>query len=84
MVRDKEMRAVFETLIVSVRTGLNASLTPSDCKILLSLLNPNIPRRHISVDELIDGIYANLSTAARKVINEITNDVLDTKRRRRK
>ena len=76
--------ALLNTLFTSVKTGLNASLTPEDCKLLLHLLGPESTDRSASVNELLDQVYYNITSAARTAIENMTDDIVGKPRRKRR
>lgn len=69
-----EFQAILETLAESVKSGLNASLSPKDCKMLLAYIfsPPGTPR---PVDRIID----KLTTVVENVLDD-----LEPKKKRRK
>lgn len=76
--------ALLNTLFTSVKTGLNASLTPEDCKLILSLLEPKSIDRPSSVNQLLDEMYYNITHAARTAIENMTDDIVGKPRRKRR
>lgn len=95
-INPKEVRTLYEVLVESIETGLNATLTPKDCWILLSLLSDKhqtsygtVQRKNSSirvhnVDEILNNMYIHLSEAAKTVIEEISSEILPNRRKRRK
>lgn len=60
---NKKFSAVLKTLRASVRTGLNASLSPSDCRLLIEALQnyePPIDRMVRAAGDLAHGIVDDL------------------------
>lgn len=90
----KEVKALYETLAKSVESGLNATLSPKDCWMILSLLSTKHQTEYGTVrrgnkslqvhdiDDLIDNMYTNLSRMAKTFVDEFTTDFLSKKRRR--
>lgn len=60
-------RAVFQTLITSVRTNLNATLTPEDSRIVLELIRSGLYRQRSGPIEIIQ--------SASDVIDSITKEI---------
>lgn len=86
MPNEKEkMAAIFETLRSSIESGLNASLTPDDCRALLRMfamirMQATIqstpapaasPRGQTPVEKIVSGV----ADLAHKVIEDIAGDI---------
>lgn len=87
MPNEKEkMAAIFETLRSSIESGLNASLTPDDCRALLRMFammnmratiqttpapGPQFVRGKTPVEKIVEGV----SDLAHKVIEDIAGDI---------
>ena len=85
MPNEKEtMAAIFETLRSSIESGLNASLTPDDCRALLrmfAMMNmratiqttpaPQFVRGKTPVEKIVEGV----SDLAHQVIEDIAGDI---------
>lgn len=96
IVDPKEVRALYETLAKSVESGLNATLSPKDCWMVLSLLSTKhqtgygtIRRGKKSlqvhdIDDLIDNMYAYLSRVGKTFVEELTTELLIKQRRKNK
>jgi hypothetical protein len=64
-----EFHAILRTLANSVNSGLNATLTPKDCRFLLEFI---IPRLKNKTQYLIDKATINLTNLAEELIDELT------------
>lgn len=96
IIDSNEVRALYETLAKSVESGLNATLTPKDCWMILSLLSDKHQTKygtirrgdrslHVhDIDNLIDSMYSHLSRVAKTIVDEFTNDFLTKPRRKRR
>jgi hypothetical protein len=73
-------RAIYKTLLVSVKTGLNATLTPEDSRTLIKMLRPDKRQRH---ENALDRIARNLGNALADTIENLADDLeIPTKKRR--
>jgi hypothetical protein len=73
-------RAIYKTLLVSVRTGLNATLTPEDSRTLIKMLRPDKRQR---TENPLDRIARNLGNALADTIETLADDLeIPTKKRR--
>lgn len=73
-------RAIYKTLLVSVRTGLNATLTPEDSRTLIKMLRPDKRQRK---ENPLDRIARNLGNALADTIETLADDLeIPTKKRR--
>jgi len=80
-----EINALIKTLVAGTKSGLHVSLSPADCRILLSLISQTGRQSRPSVlNELLDSVYENLSSVTRTVIEEIAGDLIDKPPRKRK
>jgi hypothetical protein len=68
-VHRNELKAILETLYASVNTGLNATLTPRDCQLLLSFFR--LPRPCGTVDRLLNLMTDNLTEIARQALEDL-------------
>jgi hypothetical protein len=79
-----EINALIKTLVASTKSGLHVSLSPADCRILLSLISQAGRQSRPVLNELLDSVYENLSSVTRTVIEEIAGDLIDKPPRKRK
>jgi hypothetical protein len=80
---DEQERAIYKTLLVSVRSGLNASLTPEDSRALLKMLNPDNTKIKKRKENPLDRIARNLGNALADTIENLADDLeIATKKRR--
>jgi hypothetical protein len=66
MMTAREIKAIFQTLHASAQKGLNASLTPDECKALLIMfrqLQTNQKTRRPTVNRLIDSLAESMADA---------------------
>jgi hypothetical protein len=76
-------RAIYKTLLVSVRTGLNATLTPDDSKTLINMLRPDNTKIRQRKENPLDRIARNLGHALADTIENLADDLeIPTKKRR--
>jgi len=76
-------RAIYKTLLVSVRTGLNATLTPDDSKTLINMLRPDNTKIRQRKENPLDRIARNLGNALADTIENLADDLeIPTKKRR--
>lgn len=83
MIDKRKFEALISTLIKSAYSGLYASLSPEDCRILLLAINSAKPRGNnwgTSVSDLIDF----LSSEVMKEIDEFACEITGGPKRRRK
>lgn len=67
------MQAIMRTLAVAVKSGLNASLNPADCRYLITILTrgkPSFDRKN-PVERIVDG----LTDMAHEAINAFGDDI---------
>lgn len=78
--RQKKAVAVFETLKTSIDSGLNASLTPEDCQILVetlkyyirsSALSRRPPRRKTTVSDILDPLDDIISRIEHSIFSDL-------------
>lgn len=67
-------KAIYKTLLVSVSSGLNASLTPEDSRTLLKMLNPKTGAVQRRKEHPIDRIVKNISTVFNNSLNDLADD----------
>lgn len=65
-----ELQAILETLEASVKKGLNASLTPRDCFLLLTYMRSPRPKTG-AVDKILQDMTETLTDVARAAIKEL-------------
>lgn len=80
----REVQAIFNTLIESVKTGYSAVLTPEDCHALLSIFSSMNHRgsrrpRSSTVQSILDHMVDNLSQGFEEAMRDVTG-----KRKKRK
>jgi hypothetical protein len=69
-VHRNELQAILETLSTSVNTGLNATVTPRDCQILLAFLRLPRPKGE-TVDRLLNLMTDNLTEIAMQALEDL-------------
>jgi hypothetical protein len=74
-------RAIYKTLLVSVRTGLNATLTPDDSKTLINMLRPDNTKIKKRKENPLDRIARNLGNALADTIEDLADEIATKKRR---
>ena len=74
-------KAIYKTLLVSLKTGLNASLTPEDSRALLKMLNPNTKKQR--KENPLDRIAFQLCNALSNSLENLADDLeIPTKKRK--
>lgn len=65
-----ELQAILETLQASVNTGLNATLSPKDCRLLLAFLRS--PRsKGGTVDRILQKMTDTLTEVAEQALEDL-------------
>lgn len=82
--KPEEINALIKTLVAGTKSGLHVSLSPEDCRILLSLISHTGRQSKPILNELFDSVCENLSSVTRTVIEEIAGDLIDKPPRKRK
>jgi len=82
MTDKRKIRALLSVLSESARSGIHASLSPEDCRILLSMLCP--PRqRSAKSDDIINDMQDRLIDYTRDVFDEFFSGFTKKKRKRK-
>jgi len=71
----KEEKAVYKTLIVSASRGLNANLSPDDCRILLKMLIPRSISDRRRKTPAVDRIIQNVSSIFTNTLEDLADDI---------
>jgi hypothetical protein len=77
----RKVKALLSVLLKSAQSGIHASLSPEDCKILLSILCPiEEPRKHVkNVNTMIDDIQDTFTDLTKAAIDDFLSAVRKTR-----
>ena len=76
-------KAIYKTLLVSVKTGLHATLTPEDSRALIKMLCPDNTKIRHRKENPLDRIAKNLCAALSDSLENLADDLeIPTKKRR--
>jgi len=70
-----KLRTIMRLLATSVNTGLNASLTPSDCRYLLMLISKEVLGQPGTTEDHVNRMIDTLTDLAHNAIIAIGNEI---------
>lgn len=73
-----ELEAIIRTLAASVENGLNASLSPADCKVILTCLFDSLPLRPMRSNRT-SASMGRMKTFLREFADGVLDDLVDDK-----
>ena len=70
-----QLRKIMRLLATSVNTGLNASLTPSDCRFLLMLISKEVLGQPGTTEEHVSRLIDHFTDLAHNTILAISDEI---------